>query len=82
MWVCLENIFDKLDNKHIFLNDKVEIIESHKYTIEKIDLYEDLKDILNNSDESIVLNAIHKCLTVQKYKINEIIDYIQEKENK
>ena len=36
----------------------------------------------NNSDESIVLNAIHQCLTTEKYKLNEIIDYINRKEDK
>ena len=82
MWACLENLFDKLDNKIIFLNDKVEILEEDKPIIEKIDLFDDLQDILNNSDESIVLNAIHKCLTTEKYKLNEIIDYINRKEDK
>lgn len=62
------------------LNIKVEILEEDKPIIEKMDLFDDLQDILNNSDESIVLNAIHKCLTVQKYKLNEIIDYINKKE--
>ena len=75
-YVYFEDCFD-LSN----LNDEVEIIEEPKQ-LEEIDLYEDLKDILNNSDESIVLNSIHKCLTVQKYKINEIIRYIKDKENK
>ena len=64
------------------LNKKVEILEEDKHIIEKIDLFDDLQDILNSNDESIILNAIHKCLTVQKYKLNEIIDYINKKENK
>ena len=64
------------------LNEKVEILEEDKHIIEKIDLFDDLQDILNSNDESIILNAIHKCLTVQKYKLNEIIDYINRKEDK
>lgn len=65
-----------------FLTEEVEILEEDKPIIEKIDLFDDLQDILNSNDESIILNAIHKCLTVQKYKLNEIIDYINKKENK
>ena len=65
-----------------FLNAEVEILKEDKHIIEKIDLFDDLQDILNSNDESIILNAIHKCLTVQKYKLNEIIDYINRKEDK
>ena len=65
-----------------FLNAEVEIIEEDKPIIEKIDLFDDLQDILNSSDESIMLNAIHKCLTTQKYKLNEVIDYINRKEDR
>lgn len=50
-------------------------------TIEKIDLFDDLQDILNSNDESIILNAIHKCLTVQKYKLNEVIEFLNNKFN-
>lgn len=50
--------------------------------IEKIDLFEDLQDILNSADESIVLNAIHKCLTCEKIKVNELIDKVNSLENK
>lgn len=64
------------------LNEKIKILEENKPIIEKIDLFDDLQDILNNGDESIVLNAIHKCLTTEKYKLNEIIDYINRKEDK
>ena len=66
------------------LNDKVEIIDNgeDKPIIEKLDLFDDLQDILNSNDQSIILNAIHKCLTAQKYKLNEVIDYINRKENK
>lgn len=67
-----------LCNKNIMY----EILEEDKPTIEKIDLFDDLQDILNSSDESIVLNAIHKCLTTEKYKLNEVIDYINRKEDK
>ena len=67
---------------NFLLNEKIEILEEDKHIIEKIDLFDDLQDILNSNDESIILNAIHKCLTVQKYKLNEIIDYINKKENK
>ena len=56
--------------------------EEDKPIIEKIDLFDDLQDILNNSDESIVLNAIHKCLTTEKYKLNEIIEFLNRKEDK
>lgn len=70
MWACLENIFDKLDNKHIFLNDKVKIIEEHKHTIEK------LNDFIGATDNELMYN-----IREIKSKINEIIDYIQEKEN-
>ena len=43
MWACLENIFDRLDNKHMFLNDKVEIIEEPK-ELEELNLdTDDLK---------------------------------------
>ena len=59
-----------------FLNAEVEIIEEDKPIIEKLDLFDDLQDILNSSDESIVLNAIHKCLTAEKYKLNEVIDVV------
>ena len=48
------------------LNDLVEILEEEKKVPEKLDLYEDLQDILNSADESVVLNAIHKCLTCEK----------------
>ena len=61
------------------LKDEVEIIEEEKKIPEKLDLYEDLQDILNSTDESVVLNAIHKCLTCEKIKINEIIDYLKSK---
>lgn len=64
------------DDIHSFLNQEIEIIEEDKPTIEKLDLFDDLQDILNSSDESIVLNAIHKCLTAEKYKLNEIIDVV------
>ena len=64
------------------LNEKVEILEEDKPIIEKLDLFDDLQDILNSSDESIVLNAMHKCLTAEKNKLNEIIDYINRKEDK
>ena len=63
-------------------------VEEEKKIPEKLDLYEDLQDILNSADESdilnsadesVVLNAIHKCLTCEKIKINEIIDYLKSK---
>ena len=58
---------------------KVEKVQEEKKIPEKLDLYEDLQDILNSADESVVLNAIHKCLTCEKIKINEIIDYLKSK---
>ena len=71
------------DNNIIqIMTKKVEILEEDKPIIEKIDLFDDLQDILNNSDESIVLNAIHKCLTTEKYKLNEIIEFLNRKEDK
>lgn len=61
------------------LIDEVEILEEENKIPEKLDLYEDLQDILNSADESVVLNAIHKSLTCEKIKINEIIDYLKSK---
>ena len=74
--------FDIFNSAKDFLDNTIEILEENKPIIEKIDLFDDLQDILNNGDESIVLNAIHKCLTTEKYKLNEIIDYINRKEDK
>lgn len=75
-------LFSDFSDLISILNDKVEILEKDKPIIEKMDLFDDLQDILNSNDESIILNAIHKCLTAQKYKLNEIIDYINRKEDK
>ena len=82
MWACLENIFDRLDNKHIFLNDKVEIIEEPK-ELREIYIYQDL-----NTGNHFVLNEHNtKCYMTKHSKIiaekvNEIIRYIKDKENK
>ena len=64
------------------LNDKVEIIEDKKEELEELDMFDDLQDILNKADNGVVLNAIHKCLTSEKYKINEIIRHLKDNGNK
>lgn len=64
-------------SKH--LNDEIEILEDEKEMPKKLNLYENLQDILNSDDESIVLNAIHDCLVCEKIKINEILDYLESK---
>lgn len=73
-------IFTNDYNIFMCLNEEVEIIKDYKPIIEKIDLFDDLQDILNSNNKSIILNAIHKCLTAQKYKLNEVIDYLNKKE--
>ena len=71
-FLIVDNVASFLDLKSFF-NIKVEIIEDDQKKIKEIDLYEELHDILNSSDNSTVLNALHKCLTLEKYKINELI---------
>lgn len=72
MWACLENIFDKLDNKRIFLNDKVEIKQEPK-ELEELNL--DTDDLKGKE----IPRAIDYLL---EGRINEIIRYIKDKENK
>lgn len=78
MWACEENIFDKLDNKVIFLNDKVEILEENKPIIEKLKI-KDNKVIgkwENGSDYHYTLSAPQR---VMIEKLNEIIECINRK---
>lgn len=79
MMCCYSNIIYKLDNNIIDLLDEVKILEDEKKIPEKLNLYENLQDILNSDDESIVLNAIYDCLACEKIKINEILDYLESK---
>lgn len=75
MWACLENIFDRLDNKHIFLNDKVEIIEEPEEPKE----LEELNLDTDNLKGKEIPRAIDYLL---EGRINEIIRYIRDKEDK
>ena len=74
MWACEENIFDKLDNKVIFLNDKVEILEEDKPIIEKIKRYEFKENGITISEQPSIIEIADK--------LNEVIDYINRKEDK
>ena len=74
MWACLENLFDKLDNKIIFLNDKVEILEEDKPIIEKIKRYEFKENGITISERPSIIEIADK--------LNEVIDYINRKEDK
>lgn len=74
MWACLENLFDKLDNKIIFLNDKVEILEEDKPIIEKIKRYEFKENGITISEQPSIIEIADK--------LNEVIDYINRKEDK
>lgn len=75
---------ERFDDIILYLCDAnvtYKIIEEDDAKIKKIDLSKDLQDILNSSDRSIVLNAIHDCLAKEEYKLNEIADYINKKES-
>lgn len=64
MWACVENIIYKLDNKVIYLNDEVEIIEEPKkiepFTKEEMEIYHDMSAPIDD--------LVHK--------VSLIIDYI------
>ena len=82
MWACLENLFDKLDNKIIFLNDKVEILEEDKSIIEKIEIEEDIvcnKFVKNEYGAKCYIKT-HDKIVIEK--LNQVIDYINRKEDK
>jgi len=74
MLVCEENIFYKLDQLEIYLNDEIEIIEEKPKKIEKLKI----KNIYKCDDcQQIYINFKETW-----NKINEIIDYLLEKESK
>ena len=82
MWACEENIFDKLDNKIIFLNDKVEILKEDKPIIEKIEIEEDIvcnKFVKNEYGAKCYIKT-HDKIVIEK--LNQVIDYINRKEDK
>ena len=82
MWACLENLFDKLDNKIIFLNDKVKILEEDKPIIEKIDTTTENTLFTMECYTGIPEKAQDWNFNVLKDKLNEVIDCINRKENK
>ena len=81
MWACLENIFDRLDNKRIFLNDKVEIIEEPKQ-LEEIEIENDNTSHFYIRDKHGTRCQMTKHSKIIAEKVNEIIRYIKNKENK
>ena len=73
MWACEENIFDKLDNKIIFLNDKVEILKKDKPMIEKMKRYELKENGITISEQPSIIEIADK--------LNQVIDYINRKDD-
>ena len=82
MWACEENIFDKLDNKIIFLNDKVEILKEDKPIIEKINIEQDSSKHFYIKNEYGTKCSLTKHSKMIADKLNEVISYINRKEDK
>jgi len=89
MWACKENIFYKLNQLNVELNDKVEILEEEKKIPEKYDTglhngrwtRDSIKDGMekdNMSLEDIVIE-MGKEQTLIKEKLFEILDYLKSK---
>mgnify|MGYP001623855726 CR=1 FL=1 len=70
------------DNAKEFLNDKVEILEEDKSMIEKIDTTTENTLFTMECYTGIPEQAQDWNFNVLKNKINEIIDYINRKENR
>ena len=80
----IENGFDSWNNAKDFLEEKVEIIED-KSIIEKISRlnYQQIGTYqLDNNDTLGFIKALNEQLTKHGRKLNEIIDYINRKEDK
>ena len=82
MWACEENIFDKLDNKIIFLNDKVEILEKDKPIIEKINIESDSPTHFYIRNEYGTKCSLTKHSKMIADKLNEVIEFLNRKEDK
>ena len=87
LYVCLKNIINKLDEGAIELNDQVKILEEDKSIIEKITLKgEDIRfgimsewlEFNPNENEQKICSAIESI----GIKLNEVISYINRKEDK
>lgn len=75
MYVCKENIFCKLDTLQIHLNSRVEIIEEpQEHKIPKKLNYPHIE--IESSADDEIRDYLYKV----KDKIDEILDYLEEKE--
>lgn len=79
MMVCKENLFYKLDNLEIKLNDEVEIIEEPKGIPEKIDMFDYFTGYeFGETDKELLKHLEVNFETINK-SINEILDYLKSK---
>lgn len=82
LYVCLKNIINKLDEGAIELNDQVKILEEDKPIIEKIDTTTENTLFTMECYTGIPEKAQDWNFKVLKNKLNEVIDYINRKEDK
>lgn len=81
MLVCKENLFYKLDQLEIYLNDEIEIIEEKgisKMVINEEFLFSNSHSGNMRREDRRLLDSNFKEIS---NKINEIIDYLLEKES-
>lgn len=81
LYVCLKNIINKLDEGAIELNDQVEILEEDKPIIELINI-DRWAEITYEQNWKLLTHDFNLNINTVVDKINEIIDYINKKENK
>lgn len=82
LYVCLSNLLYKLETNEIQLNDKVEILEEDKSIIEKLETTAENTLFTMECYTGIPEKAQDWNFNVLKDKINEIIEYINRKEDK
>ena len=73
-------LLEILDNKVIFLNDKVEILEEDKPIIEKINIEQDSPSHFYITNEYGTKCSLTKHSKIIADKLNEVIDYINRRE--